>query len=320
MTDYGHYQYHMNMYDTMIFNKCINMTYDSDVLSIICNPNAFNFVNILLTTLLSASFGVFLSFALVASFMNYDENEDEVPSGESVDADCDADPDTSNNEEMKQYIAKCNEEFDALPKDGYVIQSYPFIEKYETTSPFGDIIMFLAVYDSDYYRDDDSIEYTYYTQTNTWTFDRLLCIAKQIAVKLNTKQFYKDKTIMYGTTKSELVEEREKERELAKASVDEDTQDENNTEPTPPIEPPSNQDVFARFKSYNKGTKPGRGGQTNTTSEPPVDTKDDIVIVPVKMRRAGTIEEYKIECLKEEVKRRTKNISFGDFNKKSNND
>lgn len=277
------------------------MTYDSDALNIVCNPSAFNLVDMLFTFLYSTSIGVVLSVALVAFFMHYDDEEDEQAENLS-----------ENSNEAKAYMTQCSAEFNALPKEGYVIDAYPFSYKLETSTPFGDVIMFLNVYKDDYVENDESIEYTYYTQTNTWTFEQLLSVAKKIAVKLNTQQFYKDKTICYGTTKDELVAQRQREKELAMAAaaentLEEATPEEKTTGEVPPEEP----SVFAKFKSYNTGNKNG-----NVVQKKPTDKKDDVVIKPVKMRRVGTLEEYKVERLKEEVKKRMKNISFSDFKAK----
>lgn len=299
------------------------MTYDSDALNIVCSPSAFNFIETLFTFLYSTSIGVVLSFALVAFFMNGDSDGDDDGDGDDkveVENDAKASPvlgstneldeeqvekETDTRNEAKSYMMQCNAEFNALPKEGYVIDTYPFSYKLETSTPFGDVIMFLNVYNDDYVENEESIEYTYYTQTNAWTFERLLSVAKKIAVKLNTQQFYKDKTICCGTTKEELIAQRERVRELAMAAAAENTLEEAAPEDRPPEEP----SVFAKFKSYNTGNKNG-----NVVQKKPIEQKDDIVITPVKMRRAaGTLEEYKVKRLKEEVKKRMKHISFSDF-------
>lgn len=292
------------------------MTYDSDALNIVCNPSAFNLVDMLFTFLYSTSIGVVLSVALVAFVMHYDDEEDDdtspvLVSTNELDEE-QVEKEAENSNEAKAYMTQCSAEFSALPKEGYVIDAYPFSQKLETSTPFGDVIMFLNVYKDDYVENDDSIEYTYYTQTNTWTFEQLLSVAKKIAVKLNTQQFYKDKTICYGTTKEELVAQREREKELAMAAAAENTPEETTPENKLPSEaPPEEPSVFAKFKSYNTGNKNG-----NVVQKKPTEKKEDVVIKPVKMIRIGTLEEYRVERLKEEVKKRMKNISFSDFKTK----
>lgn len=289
----------------MFYDKCINMQQDNGRIDIICHPDAFHFFNVLFTVLFSSGVGIFLAVAIVSYFMRTDDDN----------ANEDVSVDASGDDSLINFTKKYDEQFNSLPPDGYRIETYPFTYKIEENTPFGDIIMFLNVYKDDYIDNAESIEYTYYTQTNMWTTDQLFTIAKKIAIELNTRQFYKDKTIKNEKPKTDVV--------LENKNTSNDTKPETNTplrEVSPSTDGNTNEktefNVFAKFKKYNNGAngvlKPGvsnyvTNGISNTAQQS-------------KMRRIGTIEEYRTECFKTELKLRIKNISFNDFKTKSSDD
>lgn len=328
MYAYDNYHQTMNIYDIMFTDKCINMTYNNDnVNNIICNPDAFHFMNGFITIFSSIGFGFYLSFILVTYFMDTFG----YPNRDNIEQDSGTDEVKNYSELKDDYTKMYNELFDTLPKDGYKISSYPFTYKLEDKTPFGDIIMFLNVYKDDYLENNDSIEYTYYTQSNSWMFSQLSIIAKKIGIELNTKQFYKDKTIRYGITRDEIIAEKNKTNKNIETIDITDTNNditglgknyengEQSDERNGDLKINEEKSVFAKFKTYNKGSKSGGIVKSNTSTNVN-EINNDNLIEPSRILRLGTIEEYKIELLRNEVKKRMKNISFGEFKTKSNGD
>jgi hypothetical protein len=312
MFSYYDYTQMMKEYNMIAQDKCINMTHN-DNSNIVCHTELFNFFNMLVTILLTSGIGIYLSVAIVSYFVN----------NFMYGTDKSINEETNTNNEFTEYNKLYNEIFSTLPKDGYNIHTYPFTYKLEDKTPYGNIIMFLNVYSDDYLTNDDSIEYTYYSQSNSWTFEQLSIVAKKISIELNTKQFYKDKTIQYGVTREELIQKQNETNNDETSTIKEDKKEDNteNTEQKNKIEMEENKSVFAKFKSYNKGKGSMSGNIVKSVSdennEEPEPNNDNL-IKPSRIRRIGTIEEYKIEILKSEIKKRIKNVSFGEFKIKNN--
>lgn len=260
--------------------KCIDMDYNGTI-DTICNMEEFHYLNTLVVFLLSSSFGILTSFICTAYFVNYEDSS----CFSTVVSD-----DEKDISDMEAFTSQCNEEFNNIPNNGYVIDTYPFVFKIDQQTPFGNIVMFLNVYKNDYIENNESIEYTYYSQSNGLSFNQLLLVTKKIAIALNTTQFYSN-TIHYTKDITGNKEEPKKENDIVQT-----------TEPTE--QPPSNNEsVFAKFKKYNKGSMSGKATLTTNNKE---------VIDIIRMKRIGTIEDYKSTFLCSENLTH-KNISYTDF-------
>jgi hypothetical protein len=319
------------MSDIMYKNKCVNSKGAFNIpYTAYCEPDSYHFINTLFTVFFSVTIGLGASLLCVAHTMSYDNEAVVDGCDDDVVDECDddvvygCDDDVVDDESQKKM--EDNERFNSLPVDGYVIHSYPFV--YKKVCADDSIVMILNVYNDDYKTNDASIEYTYYSKSNTLTLYQLLDVAKQIAIDLNTQQFYKDTTIKYGVRIDAPMPEPEQPQEK---EPNEDTETPDAVVPEPVIEKsysepePADDSVFARFKKYNKSSHNNSTSMSDSTSDKSsnnkktdsrnnLNTKDTASgYTPSRMRRVGTMYDYKTLLMNGINTKDIKSVSFREF-------
>lgn len=310
-----------SFYNTFYYDTCLQ--YDLNGSNyVLCNDNTFNSLNALGTILVSVLFGTGLSFACVAySFFSNHTNE------------CsDKDDTNEENSDDYNYNSKYDSAFLELPKDGYSIKFYPFNYKIEEKTPNGDIILFLTVKNEDYKENSENIQYTYFSNTNSITNSQLLCVAKKMAIELNTKQFYSDKTISFGNSLEEFINNlKEKQTEtnnttapssetVGDLSININTNDipslVNDINKMEPVENNGEQvkSVFAKLKKYNKSSQLMTSTQHNVSeNNVNVSYKELSQFIQPTFKRIGTIHDYEETLIQKVNEKNIKNISFKEF-------